>query len=73
MNPKIGVKHPKMDGEKNGKPNLLMDDGGFPQQLWVFLLKIDQHLGCEMGGYHYFQKHPNMTQGALCTLPVELS
>jgi len=29
--PKIGGKHPKMDGENNGKPYFLMDDlGGKP-------------------------------------------
>ena len=31
VNPKIGVKPPKMDGENNGKPHLKWDDlGGFP-------------------------------------------
>ena len=30
VEPKIGGKPPKMDGEKNGKPYFLMDDLGVP-------------------------------------------
>ena len=32
-------------------------NGGFPQQLLVFLMKMTI-LGCEMGCFHHFRKHP---------------
>ena len=50
----------------NGRtPNLFGNIWGFPQKWWVsptwifFLLKNDQHLGCEMGGFtHHLRKPP---------------
>ena len=45
--PKIG-KHPKMDGENNGKPNFLMDDlGGKPTTFGNIYCKstLNHHLG----------------------------
>ena len=47
-----------MDGEKNGKPNLLMDDGGFPQQLWGFPTKNWPALGVWNGGIPLFSETP---------------
>ena len=31
---------------------------GLPNKPMVFPTKNDQHLGCEMGGYHHLRKHP---------------